>query len=156
MEEKFIKIQIYNLKESKWNLLQKELIKLRKNSICFVYNYYLYVFFGFYENNQYLNSFEKINLDHNNSEIFSTGKYHMIYGTILRYDRIFYIFGGKNENGALNASLKFIPSTNKMERGSITLKAPYYFHQSNLLKIGENSYCNFSIGEKNIVKFNLN
>jgi hypothetical protein len=116
----------------------------------------LYIFFGKDESEQYLYSFEKVDLNNEKIEIHDTGKYHMIFGTVVLYENNIYFFGGKNEKGITNTSIKFNPLNNTIESGIVNLVQPAFFHQSNLLKIGEKCYGNFSLEDNSFIKFNIN
>ena len=145
----------YNLVKGKWTILKNELIKMRRNPICFLYNSFLYIFFGIGENNEFLNSYERVDIFNNKIEIFNTGHYHMVNGTVVIYESYVYFFGGRTETGITNKTIKFNPATNRVMNTNVNLIEPASFHQNNLLKIGDNNYGNFSLEDNSFIKFNF-
>ena len=146
----------YGLKKGKWNLLKNELNISRRHPICLIHDEILYVFFGIDDNDNYINSYEKIDLKENKSELINTGDYHLVGGTYIDFGDFIYIFGGKNEKGVTNKSIKFNLSDGKVEDGDVTLVEPALFHQGKLQKIGESTYGNFSLVDHSFIKFNFN
>jgi len=146
----------YGLKKGKWNILKNELNVMRRHPICLIHDEILYVFFGIDDNDNYIHSYEKIDLKKNKCELIKTGDYHLVGGTYIDFGDFIYIFGGKNEKGVTNNSIKFNLNSGTVEDGDVTLVEPALFHQGKLQKIGENTYGNFSLIDHSFIKFNFN
>ena len=92
----------------------------------------------------------------NKYEFILADNYHLIGGTYIDFGDFIYIFGGKNENGVTNNTIKFDVTNGKIEQLNVTLVEPAMFHQGNLQRIGENTYGNFSLIDQSFIKFNFN
>lgn len=148
----------YSISENKWTKFNNQMIVQRNHPICFVKESTLYVFFGknMYEN--FENNFEKTNINGKNNFVLCNAEdVNLEYSGVMETVRgEFIFFGGRNENGPTNTSIKFNPENNTFEKCNYLLKESCCFHESVLPSIGENCLGNFSL-EKigDFVKLNI-
>ena len=149
----------YNIVEQKWIKFNNELNIQRNHPICVIKDDELYIFFGMGLFFNYINSFEKTNIN-GKEEIKLCNintKINLEYASTLEtIGNCILFFGGKNEKGATKTCLKFNVEKQNFEECNYSLQAPSYFHQNYLNQIEENCYGYFSLENNNFVKINFN
>ena len=149
----------FNVNTEKWTTFKNTLHAQRNNPICLVKDNDLYVFFGKDLYGGFVNSYEKTTAGGRGNFVMYNPpeNINLIYsGLLLTKTNEIIFFGGRNENGSTNGSLKFDPSTNQFMKVPYQLKDKASFHQSVLPQIGENCFGNFSLdGLNNFTKINF-
>lgn len=146
-------VERFDCKSLKFTKLSSSLTDERNNPVLYVYNNYLYTFFGT-RKGEYLDTVERLNLKNVKSkwEVVAYLKkpkdldLKMIgCGIIQSGEKEIYLFGGKSDNGLKNTCLKFDFGNNSFESLDLLLEDEIYFHESVLSDLGDFSYGQFNL-----------
>ena len=159
------KCEYYDINQKIWNLFPSLNVNERQFPMLYIYNYYLYAFFGLNylnendnDNKNYLDSIERIHI--NNLERWEFVVYKnpdnldiKVYGCgiIPCNESSIFLFGGKNNNQILKKVFKydFKDDTFKKSGFYTDLSFPAYFKENLLHKINNNQYVGISEGKEN-------
>lgn len=141
----------FDLITKKWIKLTPMIVEDRLHPVCYVYNNFLYVFFGVTSNGTYLDSVERLNLKNLKSkwEIVSVSKKGvdlMMYGSgiVDSGNNQILFFGGKGKSGTRNDSISFDFSTMTFNSEPYTIDVGAYFQDSKFIDLGGGCFGQFS------------
>ena len=154
----------YSFKNNNWILLPS-LIFIQKYPILYIYQNYLYSFFGLNEYNEIIDSIQRLNLNNPKAKweefpYMRNGVDCKFYGAgiININDDELYFLGGIDNNGLRNNVIHFNFKNKTFNKDLLILEDKVAFKESFLLKIKKDIYGNFSIGEHNPflqIEFNI-
>ena len=146
------KTERYNIKEKKFESLG-ELKFIQKRPILFIYNNYLYSFFGMDENNQIIDKVQRRNIKNlkgkweevaiNNEKNIDVKMYGA--GIIKISEDVIYFLGGKGNEGLRQTCIEFNFKNMSLNNTPYNLEDKAYFKEGVLMRLNENSYGNFSL-----------
>jgi hypothetical protein len=145
-------VEKFDLKGQKWVKLTNMNIDERQRPILYVWNGFLYAFFGMKSGN-YIDTVERLNTKNQKSkwEIVSFKNAERIdlkmigCGIISASEKEIYFFGGKGKDGNKSDAFKFDFSTNTFSNTPIKLGEATCFPESTLIDLGKNSYGQFHL-----------
>ena len=154
----------FSFKNNTWILLPS-LIYIQKYPILYIYQNYLYSFFGLNEYNEIIDTIQRLNLNNPNAKweefpYIRNGVDCKFYGAgiIKVNDDELYFLGGIDNNGLRNNVIHFNFKNKTFNKALLILEEKVAFKESFLLKIKKDIYGNFSIGEHNPflqIEFNI-
>jgi hypothetical protein len=150
------KTERYNIKEKKFESLG-ELKFIQKRPILFIYNNYLYSFFGMNENNQIIDKVQRRNIKNlkgkweevaiNNENNVDCKFYGA--GIIKISEDVIYFLGGKGNDGLKQTCIEFNFKNMSINNTPYKLDDKAYFKDSVVMRLNENTYGNFSLENGN-------
>jgi hypothetical protein len=154
----------YDTKTMKWIKLSSLVSDDRMNSVLYVYNNFLYAFFGMVKGD-YSDTIERLNLKNVKSkwEVVPYQKNQKDMdlkmfgcGIIEESDKEIYLFGGKSSTGLRKNAVKFDFSNNTFSPTEIVLDDGTYFQESLLIELNESSFGQFNLDKnENFLKIQL-
>ena len=150
------KTERYNIKEKKFESLG-ELKFIQKRPILFIYNNYLYSFFGMNENNQIIDKVQRRNIKNLkgkweevaiNNENNVDAKFYGA-GIIKISEDVIYFLGGKGNDGLKQTCIEFNFKNMSINNTPYKLDDKAYFKDSVVMRLSENTYGNFSLENGN-------
>ena len=154
----------FSFKNNIWSLLPP-LIYIQQYPILYIYQNYLYSFFGLNENNEITDIIQRINLNNPNGKweefpYIRNGIDCKFYnsGIVTINDDEIYFLGGIDNNGLRNNVIHFNFKNKTFNKDLLILEEKVAFKESFLLKIKKDIYGNVSIGEHNPflqIEFNI-
>jgi hypothetical protein len=145
----------YDFETNTWIILPK-LNFVQQNPVLYVYNNFLYSFFGNDQNGNKIDSIQKLNIKNAkakwNDVIYNRNGINLKMsgcGIIKISENCIYLFGGDFEFGVSKAAIEFDFSEMKANRTQCYLGQNAYFRESLMIKISEDQYANYSMDKEN-------